>query len=280
MLRQMFQGFRGANEMLPLIQTRLTSSKSSPRLAGKVAIVTASTEGIGLAIARRLAEDGAKVMISSRKQKNVDAALQSLRSQNLQVSGIVCHVSKEDDRAKLIEETVKQFGGIDILVSNAAANPAYGSLLDTSEDAWDKIFDTNVKATFLLCKEVVPHIEKRGAGVIIIVSSIGGYHPLSLIGAYSISKTALLGMTKALAPELAARNIRVNCIAPGIIQTRFSEALWKNDVASEIALQQIPLQRFGTPEDCGNVVSFLVSEEAKYITGETVVVAGGMSSRL
>lgn len=273
-----------AEMSVPIIQTRMTSTSGAcvQRLAGKVAIVTASTDGIGFAIAKRLCQDGAKVMISSRKQQNVDAALQRLKDENLQAAGVVCHVAKQADRAKLIDETVKQFGGIDILVSNAAVNPYYGTLLATPEDAWDKIFETNVKATFLLCKEIVPYLAKRGSGSIVIVSSIGGYSytPLSLIGAYSVSKTALFGLTKALAPELAQDNIRVNCLAPGIIKTKFSKALTENDDSANIALQTIPLRRFGVPEDCAGTVAFMVSDDSAYMTGETIVVSGGMTSRL
>lgn len=267
-------------QLVTVLQTRMASGSSGQKLAGKVAIVTASTEGIGFAIAKRLCEDGAKVMISSRKQKNVDAALQQLRSQNLQVSGLVCHVGKKEDRDKLLAETVQQFGGVDILVSNAAANPYYGPLLNTPEEAWDKIFDTNVKATFFLCKEVAPYLEKRGKGVIVIVSSIGGMVPFPMIGAYSVSKTALLGLTKALAPELAGMNIRVNGLAPGIIKTKFSKALWEDETMASLSAQQIPLGRLGTSEDCAGVVSFMVSDDAAYMTGENVVVSGGMTSRL
>ncbi|XP_070196495.1 dehydrogenase/reductase SDR family member 4-like isoform X1 [Littorina saxatilis] len=281
MLRHFFKALASTAETAaPLIQTRFTASSSGSKLAGKVAIVTASTDGIGLAIAKRLCQDGAKVMISSRKQKNVDTVVQQLRGENLEVAGVVCHVAKKADRAKLIDETVKQFGGIDILVSNAAANPYYGALLNTPEEAWDKIFDTNVKATFMLCQEVVPHLEKRGGGNIVLVGSTAAYSPAGLIGAYSISKTALLGLTKALAPELANSNIRINCLAPGIIRTKFSQALTENDMASDVALQQIPMHRFGTTEECAGATSFLVSDDSSYMTGETIVVSGGMASRL
>ncbi|XP_076449875.1 dehydrogenase/reductase SDR family member 4-like [Babylonia areolata] len=260
--------------------TEGTSDTGGKKLAGKVAIVTASTEGIGLAIARRLCQDGAKVMISSRKQKNVDGAVTQLRNESLDVAGVVCHVANKEHRARLIEETVSKFGGIDILVSNAAANPYFGTLLDTPEAAWDKIFDTNVKATFFLCKDVVPYLEKRGGGSIVLVSSRAGFVPETTIGAYSISKTALLGLTKALAPELASSNIRVNCLAPGLIKTKFSKALWESDSTLEEIHRGIPMHRAGVPEECAGVVSFMVSEDSSYMTGETIVVSGGLSSRL
>ncbi|KAI8519737.1 Dehydrogenase/reductase SDR member 2, mitochondrial [Branchiostoma belcheri] len=286
---------------------------SGGKLAGKVAVVTASTDGIGLAIARRLGQDGAKVVISSRKEKNVQRALQELQGENLDVTGMVCHVGKAEDRTNLIQHmkgphkyyllgalpgpqmkgackyylyskdlilAVDKYGGLDILVSNAAANPAFGPMLDTTETAWDKIFDTNVKAAFFLAKEAVPHMEKRGAGSVVFVSSIGGYVPFELLGPYSVSKTALLGLVKAMAPQCGRLNIRVNGIAPGIIQTRFSEAIWKNEGPLKEQLLQIPLSRLGQPEDCSGPVSFLCSDDAAYITGETIVMSGGMVSRL
>ncbi|KAL4234489.1 Dehydrogenase/reductase SDR member 2 [Mactra antiquata] len=249
------------------------------KLDGKVAIVTASTDGIGYAIAERLAEDGAKVMISSRKQQNVDRAVSNLQKKGYTVSGMVCHVAKKDHRTKMIEQTVKEFGGIDMLVSNAAVNPIFGPILDATEEAWNKIFEVNVAATFFLIKEAVPYIEERGGGSIVIVSSIGGFAPSELMGPYSISKTALFGMTKALVPQLATKNIRVNCIAPGVIMTKFSEALWKNEYSKEFK-ERIPMKRFAEPNECAGITSFLLSSDASYMTGETIVIAGGLPSRM
>lgn len=257
------------------------SSQVPRRLEGKVAIVTASTDGIGYAIADRLAGDGAKVMVSSRKQNNVEKAVDSLRRRHGSeaVYGTVCHVGKSEDRKRIMEEVISTFGSLDILVSNAAVNPTVGPTLDTPESAWDKILDINVKAAALLVKEAYPHLQKNG-GSVVFVSSIGGYSPFNVLGPYSVSKTALLGLTKVLADELALDNIRVNCIAPGIIKTRFSSALWSNESVANVALKQIPLNRFGESHDCSGAVSFLCSDEASYITGETIVIAGGTKSRL
>ena len=257
-----------------------TTATRAQKLKGKVAIVTASTEGIGFAIAKRLCEDGAKVVVSSRKQKNVDKAVATLKGEDLDVCGLVCHVGKKEDRSKLIEKAIQEYGGIDILVSNAAANPTMGPLIDCSEEAWDKLFDTNVKATFMLCKEIVPHMEKRGGGSIMIVSSIAGYVSSETIPAYSVTKTALLGLIKGLVSSLAPMNIRVNGLAPGLIKTNFSQVLWSNPDVLKKALPGIPLRRAGTPEECSGIVSFLASDDASYITGETIVVSGGMTSRL
>ncbi|KAH9515668.1 Dehydrogenase reductase SDR member 4 [Bulinus truncatus] len=255
-------------------------ASSLAKLAGKVAVVTASTEGIGFAIARRLAQDGAKVMISSRKQPNVDKAVKQLKSENLNVEGVVCHVSKKEDRLKLLKETTEKFGGVDILVSNAAVSTHFGPTLNTTEDSFDKMFEINVKSTFMLCKEFVPEIEKRGSGSIIVVSSIAGFVPFEFIGVYSITKTALLGLVKTLSPELAKMNIRINGIAPGIIDTKFSQALTGSKDAVDYALSKIPLGRFGAPEDCAGIVSFLASDDSKYITAENIVISGGSQSRL
>ncbi|KAL4235155.1 Dehydrogenase/reductase SDR member 2 [Mactra antiquata] len=257
-----------------------STNASNGKLTGKVAIVTASTEGIGLAIARRLGQDGAKVMVSSRKQDNVDRTVAELKDEKLEVSGMVCHAGKPEDRTKLIEQTVSEFGGIDILVSNAAANPAFGPMLDTTEAAWDKIFDTNIKAAFFLCKDIVPYMEKRGGGSVVFVSSFAGYTPMEFLGPYSVSKTALIGLTKALVPQLSGLNIRVNCVAPGVIKTKFSEQLWKNPAVSKMVMQMIPQKRIGEPHEVAGLISFLSSDDASYITGETTLVTGGIPGRL
>uniref|UniRef100_A0A2S2NMB6 Dehydrogenase/reductase SDR family member 4 n=1 Tax=Schizaphis graminum TaxID=13262 RepID=A0A2S2NMB6_SCHGA len=257
-------------------------SNNAKPLEGKVAIVTASTDGIGFAAAKQLVSDGASIMICSRKKNNVKNALEQLQKEYgvNKVKGLVCHVSKNDDRSNLIQETIKIFGGIDILVSNAATNPTSGSVLDCNEEIWDKIFDVNVKSAFLLTKEVAPHLISRGGGSIVYVSSIAGVNPMPMLGAYSVSKTALLGLTKVVAMDLAENNIRVNCIAPGIVKTKFASALTENESLSEHLLQGIPMKRFGRPEEIGSIISFLCSPASSFITGEVIVASGGMTSRL
>ncbi|XP_077325262.1 dehydrogenase/reductase SDR family member 4-like [Lithobates pipiens] len=254
--------------------------QTPPKLQGKVALVTASTDGIGLAIAQKLAQDGARVLISSRKQENVDKAVRELKGQGLDVEGTVCHVGRSEDRERLVNTAVQKFGGVDILVSNAAVNPFFGNILDSTDEVWEKILDINVKAAFLLVKLVVPKMQERGGGSIVIVASVAGFTPFPALGPYSVSKTALLGLTKALAPELSPLNIRVNCLAPGLIRTKFSSALWQNKAGLDQLTTALGISRIGEPEECAGVVSFLCSPEASYITGETVVVAGGGHSRL
>ncbi|XP_048654747.1 dehydrogenase/reductase SDR family member 4-like isoform X2 [Marmota marmota marmota] len=206
-----------------------------------------------------------------------------LQGEGLSVTGTVCHVGKAEDRERLVAMAVKLHGGIDILVSNAAVNPFIGSLMDATEEVWDKVLDVNVKATALMTKAVVPEMEKRGyhkSGSVVIVASIGAFTPFPGLGPYNVSKTALLGLTKNLALELAPKNIRVNCLAPGLIRTNFSSVLWKDKEREDRMKEFMHIRRLGKPEDCAGIVSFLCSEDASYITGETVVVGGGTPSRL
>lgn len=258
----------------------LSANYLMSRLKGKTAIVTGSTSGIGFATAKRLAAEGANVVVSSRKKENVDAAVKSLKDCGYSVAGAVCHVTKSEDRQRLFQVAIDEFGGIDILVSCVGVNTNIGPVLDCPEDAWDKLFDVNVKAGFMLSKEVVPHLRDRGGGAIVYLSSICAFKPLSFVGAYSVTKTALCGLTKAAAQDLAVDNIRVNCVAPGIIETKFSEGLHRAAQARKMAMFLIPMNRFGEPEDVSGVIAFLCSNDASYITGEVIVAAGGMPSRL
>ncbi|XP_075708895.1 dehydrogenase/reductase SDR family member 4-like isoform X2 [Rhinoderma darwinii] len=180
---------------------------------GKVALVTASSDGIGLAIARRLAQDGARVLLSSRKQQNVDKAVQELKKEGLNVEGTVCHVGKNEDRVKLVNTAVQKFGGVDILVSNAAVNPFFGNILDSTDEVWEKILDINVKATFLLVKLVVPKMQERGGGSIVIVSSVGGFTPFPLWKDESVldQLKIKLGISRVGEPEECAGAVSFLC---------------------------------------------------------------------
>ncbi|KAI1715775.1 enoyl-(Acyl carrier protein) reductase domain-containing protein [Ditylenchus destructor] len=266
----------------------MTSKYNAQRLNGKVAIVTAATNGIGLAIAERLGHEGAQVVISSRNEENVNKAVKQLVDSGLKpenVHGCVCHVGNADHRQRLVNTTLEKFARIDILVNNAGISPTAGDIMETSEEAWDKLFDVNVKAGFLLTKLVVPHMQKNGGGNVVFNSSVTAYNCPPIIAAYGVTKTALLGLTKAMAESLAPKNIRVNCIAPGIIKTKFSRPLWEGVKATEIhqhqrADLQPPLGRFGTPEECAGVVAFLCSTDASYVTGESIVIGGGAHARL
>nr|KYP58287.1 Dehydrogenase/reductase SDR family member 4 [Cajanus cajan] len=244
------------------------------RFEGKVAIVTASTQGIGFAIAERLGLEGASVVISSRRQQNVDAAVEILRAKGIEASGLVCHVSNAQQRKNLIDQTVQKYGKIDVVVSNAAANPSVDSILQTKDSVLDKLWEINVKATILLLKDAVPQMQKGSS--VVIISSIAGYNPPPSLAMYGVTKTALLGLTKALAAEMAP-DTRVNCVAPGFVPTNFASFLTTNDA---LAIAETLLGRLGTTEDMAAATAFLASDDAAYVTGETIVVAGGTPSRL
>ncbi|EFJ33650.1 hypothetical protein SELMODRAFT_270475 [Selaginella moellendorffii] len=247
------------------------------RLRGKVAIVTASTQGIGFGIARRLGLEGASVVVSSRKQKNVDEAVASLKSLGIDAFGVVCHVSDASQRQNLMQKTVDKYGRIDILVSNAASNPSVDTLVEISDKALDKLWEVNVKATVQVIQAAAPHLSEGSS--IVLISSIAGYNPSAGLAMYSVAKTALLGLTKALAMELAPKT-RVNGVAPGFVPTHFASYLTENEAIRSGIESQTLLKRLGTVDDMGAAVAFLVSSDASYITGETIVVAGGIQSRL
>lgn len=256
--------------------------KAQYNLESKIALVTASTEGIGFSIAQRLAQSGATVIVSSRKQTNVDRAVKQLHDEGFKsATGLACHVGKADDRDKLTQFVVDKYKGLDIFVSNAAVNPAIGPILDSDESVYDKIMDVNVKAPFLLTKALVPHMETRpGDKAIVYISSFAGYQMMPLLATYSLSKTALIGLSRIVAADCASRNIRVNCVCPGLIKTKFSEALWQNPDFEDEFHKMVMIKRMGKPEEMANVVTFLASEEASYITGESFVAGGGVFSRL
>ncbi|KAJ6834233.1 short-chain dehydrogenase/reductase SDRA [Iris pallida] len=247
------------------------------RLEGKVAIVTASTQGIGLGIAERLGSEGASVVISSRKQKNVDEATEKLRAKGLEVLGVVCHVSNPQQRQQLVEKAVQKYGHIDIVVSNAAANPSIDTILETKESVLDKLWDINVKASILLLQAAAPYLRKGSS--VILIASIAGYHPTTSMAMYGVTKTALLGLTKALATEMSPET-RVNCIAPGFVPTHFADFITSNQTIRKTIEDKTLLKRLGTTEDMAAAAAFLASDDSAYITGETIVVAGGMPSRL
>lgn len=251
--------------------------KMGKRYEGKVVIVTASTQGIGFAIAQRVGLEGASVVISSRKQKNVDEAVEKLKARGIEVLGMVCHVADAQQRKNLIDKTVQKYGKIDVVVSNAAANPSTATILESKESVLDKLWEVNVKTAILLLQDASPHLT-RGSSVIFI-SSLGGYNPAPSMAMYGVTKTALLGLTKALATEMAP-NTRVNCVAPGFVPTYFADFIAKSETMRKTIEGKTLLNRLGTTEDMAAATAFLASDDASYITGETLVVAGGVPSRL
>jgi NAD(P)-dependent dehydrogenase (short-subunit alcohol dehydrogenase family) len=248
------------------------------RLEGKVAIVTGGTRGIGLAIATTFARAGARVAISSRKPEHVDAAVHALRAEGHEVVGIVAHMGKAADAHAVAARTVEHFDGIDIIVNNAATNPVFGPLQQANDDAFDKIFSVNVKGPLELCKTAHGIMAQRGGGSIVNIASIGGVSPEAGLGLYSMSKAALVSLTKVMAQEWGADGIRANVICPGLIKTKFSQALWQDAHISQQVLGHQPIRRIGVPEDISGLALFLASDASAYCTGSVYMADGGYLS--
>lgn len=248
------------------------------RLDGKVAIVTGGTRGIGLSIACTLARAGARVMVSSRKAEHVEAAVRALRADGNDVQGLVSNMGHPSDAHELAARTVEHFDGIDIIVNNAATNPIFGPLQQASADAFDKIFNVNVKGPFELCKTAHTVMVERGGGAIVNIASIGGITPEAGLGLYSMSKAALISLTKVMAQEWGADGIRANVICPGLIRTRFSAALWQDEAITDKVLDHQPLRRIGHPDDVAGLALFLASDASAYCTGAVYTVDGGYLS--
>ena len=248
-------------------------------LTGKVAVVTGSTKGIGRAIAERLAEHGAKVTISSRKAGPCEEVAGAINAEHPGTAlAVPANISSKDDLRRLVDETRATFGKIDILVCNAASNPYYGPLSGISDEAFRKILDNNIVSNNWLITMVGPEMVERKDGAIIIVSSIGGLRGTRVIGAYAISKAADMQLARNLAQELSPSNIRVNCIAPGLVKTDFARALWDTPEAERRSTAATPLRRLGEPDDIAGAAVFLASRAGAWITGQTIVVDGGSTS--
>ena len=248
------------------------------QLDGKVALITGASKGIGEAMARGLAEFGAKVVVSSRKQEAVDAVAEAFRADGLEAIGIAANMGNIEQVHALVDKTVAAYGGLDIIINNAAANPVFGPIQQTEERAFDKIIDVNLKGPFELCKKAYPILKERGGGSIINISSIGGLTPESGIGIYSVSKAGINNLTMAMAQDWGADNIRVNAICPGLIKTKFSEALWNNEAILKRFLQHIPLKRAGTADDIAGLAVYLASDAAAYCTGGVYMIDGGYAA--
>jgi NAD(P)-dependent dehydrogenase (short-subunit alcohol dehydrogenase family) len=247
------------------------------RLDDKVALITGSSRGIGFAIAQSMAEQGAKVVISSRKADACEVAAATIRARGGTAAVIPCNVSRRDEVEALVERTRQAFGRIDIFVGNAAANPAYGPLGKLTDEAFDKIIGTNVKSNLWLCNLTIPEMAERGGGAVIIVSSTGGLRGTAVIGAYGISKAADFALVRNLAVEWGPHNVRVNCIAPGLVKTEFARALWDNPQALARRTERTPLRRIGSPEEIGPIAAFLAAPAASFITGQIIVADGGLT---
>jgi NAD(P)-dependent dehydrogenase (short-subunit alcohol dehydrogenase family) len=245
-------------------------------LAGRIGLVTGSSRGIGFAIAEQLAGLGAKVVMSSRKQPELDKAVEQINAQRRDAAvGVPAHAGNPADIERLVAATMDRFGAIDILVVNAATNPFMGSIIDIELGAWDKVFEVNLRGALLLVQAVVKAWMYDHGGSIVTIASTAGLHPAAGLGAYGVSKAALIQLTRQLAMELGDRHIRVNAVAPGTVETRFAEALWKDAGTGNQLRNLISMGRFGQPKEVASAVTFLASDAASYINGAVLTIDGG-----
>ncbi len=256
------------------------SSPASPNLTGRIAVVTGASRGIGEAIAAGLAAAGARLVLASRKLEGVEAVAELIRAEGGEAVAVACHTGRRADVEALAERAREVYGGVDILVNNAATNPHFGPLLEAEESHWDKTFEVNVKGYVHAIRACVPLMRERGGGAIVNVASVAGMVPHGGLGVYGVTKAAVIMVTKTLAVELARDGIRVNAIAPGLIQTRFSEALWASPERQERALRSIPQRRLGQPDDIAGAVLYLAGGASSFTTGAVLVIDGGQTLSL
>ena len=247
-------------------------------LKNKTAIVSGGSKGIGKAIATKLAQAGANVVICSRKKENLDSAVNEAVSNGLALIPIECNTSNKESIQSVVDYTLEKFNGVDILVNNAAANPYYGPILNSEDSHWDKIFDVNVKGYFNFAKACSKTMIANNSGKIINVASIAAKTPLEGLGVYNISKAAVVMLTKVLAKELGEHNINVNTLAPGLIKTDFSKALWENEDTHNKIVKSIPQGKMGSPDDISGMALYLASEESDFVTGSIFTVDGGITT--
>jgi NAD(P)-dependent dehydrogenase (short-subunit alcohol dehydrogenase family) len=244
-------------------------------LSGKVALITGSSRGIGKAIAVQMAAHGARVVISSRKAESCEAVAGEIRAAGGTAMARACHVGHKEELQALVDATLAQWGRVDIVVGNAAANPHFGPSVTLSDQAFEKVIHTNLRSNLWLCNMTLPAMAERKDGVVIIVSSVAGFIGSANLGAYGISKAADMQLARNLAVEWGPHNIRVNCIAPGIIRTHFSQALWADPQRAAAFARMNPLRRLGDPDDVAGIAVLLAARAGNFITGQTLIVDGG-----
>jgi NAD(P)-dependent dehydrogenase (short-subunit alcohol dehydrogenase family) len=243
-------------------------------MRGKVAIITGASRGIGLAIAKRYAEAGMKVVISSRKQESLDSVTQEIGGE---VTPIAAHNGDKAALQALVAKTIETYGGVDVLVNNAATNPHFGTLLEAEDSMWQKTFEVNLLGNVWLTQAAVKSMRERGGGKVINVASVNGLRPGSMQGIYSITKAGVISLTQTLAMELADDNIQVNAIAPGLIKTKFAQAIWSNETLMEGVVQRTPQRRIGEPDEIAGIALYLASPASSFTTGQVFVVDGGIT---
>jgi NAD(P)-dependent dehydrogenase (short-subunit alcohol dehydrogenase family) len=246
-------------------------------LTDKVAVITGSTKGIGKAIAQDMAKAGARVVVSSRKADACDAVVEEIRQAGGTAIAQPCNISHKEQLQALVDRTIAEWGRIDVLVCNAAVNPYFGPSTGISDEAFEKVLHNNILSNHWLCNMVIPDMAERGEGSVIIISSIGGLKGTGLLGAYAVSKAADMQLVRNLAVEWGPKNVRVNAIAPGLVRTDFARALWENPEIYKQAVAGYPLRRIGEPEEISGAAVFLASKAASFLTGQTIVVDGGVT---
>jgi NAD(P)-dependent dehydrogenase (short-subunit alcohol dehydrogenase family) len=244
-------------------------------LKGKVAVVTGSSRGIGRAIAERLAEHNAKVLVTSRKLDACEEVVQAIKAKGGEAFAHACNIGRKEDLQDLVKAATQKWGGIDVLVCNAAVNPYYGPSIGISDEAYDKVMNSNVRSNFWLCNMVLPQMAERGGGSIIIVSSIAGLIGSPTLGVYGISKAADMALARNIATEWGPKNIRANCLAPGLVRTDFARALWENPETYEKTVRVYPLRRIGEPDEIAGAAVYLAGPSGSFTTGQTIVIDGG-----
>lgn len=244
-------------------------------LTGKVAVITGSSRGIGRAIAERMAEHGAKVVVTSRKLDACEEVVSAIKAKGGEAVAIACNISRKEDLQGLVDNSIKQWGGIDILVCNAALNPYYGPSINMPDDAYDKVMNSNVRSNFWLSNMVLPQMAQRGGGSVIIISSVAGLLGSTTLGVYGLSKAADMALARNICAEWGPKNIRANCIAPGLIRTDFAKALWDDPKIYQQTVKHYPLRRIGEPDEIAGAAIFLAAPSGSFMTGQTIVIDGG-----
>ena len=246
-------------------------------LQGQTALITGGSRGIGRAIALQLSEAGANVIVNGRSAEACDAIVSEILRKGGQAKALPFNISKPEDVADLASQSIAAFGKVDVFVGNAAANPYHGPVLDVGMDAFDKIISTNIKANLLLCKALIPPMAKRRHGSVIFITSVAGIQASDGLGIYGMSKAAETSLTRNLAAEHGPDNIRVNCIAPGLIRTDFARSLWEDPARLAETEKNYPLRRIGEPDEIAGTALWLASPAGAFVTGQTIVVDGGVS---
>lgn len=247
-------------------------------LGGKVALITGASRGIGRAIAERMAEHGARVVVASRKLAACEEVAAAIGARGGEALAVAADIGRKEDLAGLVSATLVRFGGLDVLVCNAGVNPFFGPAAEVPDEAFDRTMDCNVRSNVWLANQALPEMAKRGGGAVILVSSIAGLRGSTHLGVYALSKAAEMQLARNIAVEWGPSNIRANCIAPGLVRTDFSRALWQNPAVLGRRIAETPLMRIGEPDDIAGAAVFLASAAGAFLTGQTIVIDGGVTA--